>query len=170
MPAEPVRRDPLVKYAGPELTLRARPLTQLAWAGISGVLCLAGVGMVRDGQKLGFFVGSFFGLCALVFMVQVLPSASYLRLTSDGFELCSMFRTSMFRWDDVAEFQVGRIGRATFVVFEFAPAFTGQRRARGLARALAGYEAALPDTYGRRADELASILNDWKRGLRSQDR
>jgi hypothetical protein len=45
------------------------------------------------------------------------------------------------------------------VAYRFAPGYTPQATTRKVLNALAGAEAALPDTYGRSAKELAELLN-----------
>jgi hypothetical protein len=48
------------------------------------------------------------------------------------------------------------------VVFNFSVTFDKAKTARLVASVIAGYEGALPDTYGMRADQLADLLNEWK--------
>ena len=48
------------------------------------------------------------------------------------------------------------------VLFDYARSYTRSARARAVASALTGAEAGLPDTYGRSAEELTILLNDWR--------
>lgn len=105
----------------------------------------------------------FFGLCALVFLIQFHPRSSYLRLNREGFIVCSLFRQSpLVPWRDVGPFQVAKIPRArrTFVVYEWNT--KKHPTLQAISRSIAGTNAALPDTYGLRAEQLADLLNEWR--------
>ena len=45
------------------------------------------------------------------------------------------------------------------VGFNFAPTYDRAKLGRTVAKALSQCEGALPDTYGKKAEELAAILN-----------
>lgn len=46
------------------------------------------------------------------------------------------------------------------IAWNFTPDHPPIGRARGISKAFSGYEAALPDTYGMKAQELADVLNN----------
>ena len=104
----------------------------------------------------------FFGLGSAVFVIQMFPGAAYLRLTHEGFEMCSLFRAGRFKWTDVEAFRPATIGRNPMVVFNFSSTYKRNPNARLVARSLAGVEAGLPDTYGLGAKKLAKLLNEWR--------
>lgn len=102
----------------------------------------------------------FFGLGIPIALVNLLPGSSYLELDARGFTMCSLFRKSFHRWEDVAEFFPLPMGRARpMVALRYAPSYQGQAAGRSLAKALAGAEGALADTYGMSAADLAALLN-----------
>jgi hypothetical protein len=121
-----------------------------------------GLQMTRDGAPNGRFVLGFFGLCCLAAVAQMLPWSSRLRLSPEGFSIRHMYRERFFRWSEVSSFEVAKVGQNPMVVFDFTDAYTGARAMRRLSRAMAGAEGALPDTYGRKADDLARLMNDWR--------
>jgi hypothetical protein len=118
--------------------------------------------MIAAGELIGWFVAVFFGLCTLVLMASLLPNASYLRVSPDGFTMCSLFRAHSFRWSDVCGFSVGRVGVNRMVVFDFSDEFRGTPRLRKVAIALAGHEGALPDSYGMPLEALARLMNEYR--------
>ncbi len=63
-----------------------------------GSLAFVGAGflMLSDSPITGCLSIIFFGLCAVVFAVSLLPNSSYLRLTPEGFTVCSMFRSRLY--------------------------------------------------------------------------
>ncbi len=117
-----------------------------------------GVFMVRSGESKGWPGIVLFGLCMLVFAVQLHPGSSWLEIHADRIELCTLFRRSQILFAHVRGFSVNRIGPNTVVTIEFrpeAPSATG----RAVAIAITGAEGALPDTYGLNANDLSERLN-----------
>lgn len=126
---------------------------------IIGVTQVAG----HKANMVGWSCVLFFGICAAVFLVQFFPDASYLRLRSDGFIFCSLFRKSpLILWRDVSDFRVVRLpptGKA-LVVFDWRAA--PNRSVRKLNRQLVDATDGLPDTYGLQPEQLAAYMNAWR--------
>jgi hypothetical protein len=119
--------------------------------------------MLRAGERLGWFVIAVFGLGTLVSVVQLLPNASYLLLTDRGFTVRSIYRSGFVEWGEIGFFTTATIATNRMVVFNYSSHFDRAMRARQFARTLAGFDGALPDTYGMRAEDLATLLNDWRK-------
>jgi hypothetical protein len=147
----------------PELILRPSWWPRVLLFAVCAAFAGAGVGMVRDEASGGWFVLLFFGLGTIVAFIQLLPGASCLRLTDTGFSVRTMYRTHSYEWGDVRKFEVGEVGRDRRVVFDFAGRSRKKSTGRAVAKALAGAEGALADNYGRTVEDLARLLNDWKR-------
>ena len=140
-------------------TLRPSRL-RTAWLLLTFVaFTVLGVLMGRDGERLGYFIGGFFALGIPVFALQFHPRAAFLRLDEEEFIFCSLFRAHRVRWADVAMFGVTTVGANRMVAWNFVLGYPRTGYARGLSQAISGYEAALPDTYGLKAAELAVLLN-----------
>lgn len=120
-----------------------------------------GVFVLPTHPVAGYGAIVFFGLGVVVALIQLLPDSAYVELDERGFTTCTLFRKRFLRWEDVAEFSTIRLeGRVSpMVAFRYAPGYTAHATARKLAKTLAGAEDALPDTYGRSAQELAELLN-----------
>jgi len=129
-----------------------------------------GVMMIRDGDLSGWFVAGFFGLCVVVFSVNLIPGASYLLLAPEGFRYRSLFRAGNERWRDIERFGVFDAGARTMVGWDYVAGYERHQRGRHFAKRLAGLEAGLPDTYGRSATELAELLDDWRRRALQSER
>jgi hypothetical protein len=114
---------------------------------------------VLDGGILLLLCSAFFGLCAVVFLILLLPGAAYLRLEPHGFTVCSLFRKHFTAWSDVTEFGVATAGRQELVGYDSRATAERSPRLAALSIGLSGYNSALPDTYGPRAADLASLLN-----------
>jgi len=101
----------------------------------------------------------FFGLGVVVALINLHPRASYLTLTESGFEFSSMFRKHTVAWKDVLDFGVISISGNEMVGWNYLPSHRSQI-ARRVSSGLAGVEAALPDTFGHRAIELAQLMRE----------
>lgn len=131
---------------------------------ISIVFTAGGVWMAAKGDWKGWAALIFFGLCTLVSALMVLfPQVTSLRLTEEGFYIRSLFRTHFTRWEDVTGFAVFSISVNAMVGFNYSASYTRQQLGRQWAQDLAGWEGALSDTYGMSAQELADLMNAWKR-------
>ena len=137
------------------------------------VVAVAGLWSIRDeaGRAtiwVAIILFSGFGIFAGI--LRLLPGASYLRLDQTGLTYCAAFFPVRVAWDDVAEFGVVAkdAGHAYATVgFNFVPSYTENVAGRELAKSVNGWEGALPGTYGRRAEELADLMNERLR--RSHD-
>jgi len=135
-------------------------------------VCLAFVAgsilMIRQGEKMGWLCAGFFGLGIPVSLLQLWPNSSFLKVTEEGLEICSLFRRQTIRWCDVSEFGVTTMRQHGLPVnrmvgFNYAAGYQRAAKTRSVARALAGFEGMLPDTYGMAAEELAQLLGDYHR-------
>lgn len=104
----------------------------------------------------------FFGLCGLVAIVCMIPGASYLTLTAEGFWFASLFRKNFVAWKDVDHFIVADIRANKMVGWNYTADFGHQSALRRVNSAIAGIEGGLPDTYGHSAAELAELMNELR--------
>lgn len=110
----------------------------------------------------------FFGLCAAAALIQFVPGSSFLRISSDGITVRSMWRTTFYQWSDierfgVAEFSTGQ--RQRLVGLDFSASYPHRDKAQTIKRinrTLTGFEGALPDNYGRDCAKLAAHLNQLR--------
>ena len=109
------------------------------------------------GERGMWLVAAIFGLGAIVFIVQLIPGVSYLKLSPEGFTWRSLFRTwPTTAWKDVSEFRVGD----KMVIYDAdGPSNPTLRK---INTALVGATHGLPETYGLKAQELAEIMNIWR--------
>jgi len=142
------------------------------WLGI-GLLSLAfvvaGVFLISVGKPVGWLSVIFFGFGCVVSILYLLPNASYLRITPEGFTICTMYKQDTFNWADVTEFGVGRVVNK-MVMFNFEPSYQRSTRLRNVNAKLTGFEAGLPDSYGLSHEALAGLLNQYKAAWSSENR
>ena len=113
---------------------------------------------------LGYLCAGFFGLGIPVFTIQLFPGSTYLALTPEGFTICNLFRKTTIPWNIIDNFFVvsmNPVGVSVqhMVGFNFVESYDRSRLGRSVAKAVAQCEGALPDTYGKKPQELADFLN-----------
>jgi hypothetical protein len=160
------------------LTLRPSKLRLLGLLLITVIFTFGGFLMIRENKPAdGWYpwgITCFFGLGVLVLLIQLLPGATYLRLTPEGFEICSLFRISRLAWRDVKEFCVYKQNLNTFVGFSFVDEYDRAQFGRLISRSVSDVfgssivEGMLPDCYGMKAADLAQLLNDWRSNFAGQ--
>lgn len=115
--------------------------------------------MVANAQPAGGNAVVVFGLCLLVGLSFLHPRAAYLRLTAEGFTMCSLFRAQTFRWADISRFGVAKVWLNQMVIFRLAPTATRPARLQAFNVSVFGYDGGVPDTYGLSHEALAALLN-----------
>jgi hypothetical protein len=123
---------------------------------------LGGIWMGVEGKWVGFLCGAFFALGLPIFALQLHPKAAYLHLAPDGFTFCALFRAHTVHWGHVSEFAVIWIGPNRMVAWNFTRDCSPTGRARAISKSLSGYEAALPDTYGMKPQELVDLMESLR--------
>jgi hypothetical protein len=144
------------------VTYRTRPVKMAFLTLGSGIFVSMGLWLLQRQPYVALPCVIFFGLCALVGLVGLLPNSSYLTLTDEGFLFASLFRRHFVSWSDVQSFVPVKIQFNRMVGWNYSPAFRESQRLRGINTAIAGVEAALPDTYGMSAERLAELMNQLR--------
>jgi len=129
---------------------------------ISLLFTVGGTFMIEDEPIKGWLVTAFFGLCLFVFVIQLIPGSTELKLTNEGFEMTSLFRRRLTKWQDVKKFKIGYLGQNKTIMFDFVDEHKKHQSGKLIAKHLSGSEGALPTTYGLKASELLEIMNEWK--------
>jgi hypothetical protein len=158
-----------------ELVLRPAKRKWVLVTLICGAFSIVGVGMVLNAaapfdRVQAWFGLGFFGLGLVIAVVQLLPGSSFVRISEEGLLVRSLWRDHFYKWSDIESFGVAEFTtihsgipqKHRTVGFNFSPTAADAQRGAGLkklSRALAGFEAALPDSYGRDPAEFASELN-----------
>ena len=148
----------------PQLTLYPSRSKALGLLLISATFVVIGVWLGSTGEWMGYLCAAFFDLGFLVAVIQMIPGSGFLIIDSHGFTFSSLFRKHSLAWSDIDAFFVVTLSHHgmkahEMVGFDYAPTYDRSRRARTVAKIISRCEGALPDTYGRKAADLASLLN-----------
>ena len=146
------------------LTLYPKRSSAILLFFVSSIFVATGIWMGVSGDWFGFVGAAFFGLGIPAAVVKLIPGSTSLLIDSDGITFTNLFRKTSLRWSVFDEFFVVTMWQAGLKVqqmvgFNFAPAYDRAKLGRAVAKALGNCEGALPDTYGKKAEELAAILN-----------
>lgn len=152
------------------VVLRPSRVRWILLLAMSLALVAVGVAIRPVSPTLGWCSIGFFGLCAALAAANLLPGASHLRFDADGFEVRTLFRSRRFAWRDIARVGSAQVGLRRIVCWDFAPGHAGNARMREINLQLSGFEAALPDTYGRKAEALAQALDARRLAAAARER
>lgn len=163
------------------LVLRPSPWKMVLLLLVSLGFVSIGIFLLKNGSSradpvMAWLCMIFFGFCALIFLIQLIPGACYLRLAPDGFTVCSTWRKRYYRWDDIFEFGITTVPsgvvRRKIVGFNFSLGSTHpdrHSRTVGFSVAVCGYEAGLQDVYGLGCEKLADLMNQHLQQSRAQN-
>jgi hypothetical protein len=132
---------------------------------VSLVFVFGGSLVARESVPKGIACMVFFGLCAAVAAINLLPGAAYLELSREHFTYCSLFRKRTVPFEQVREFLPFRVEHREKVGWNYVSTYRDQAALRRIGAVIAGVEGALPDTYGMSAQELAALLNSLRLGV-----
>lgn len=145
------------------LELKPARLKTLALVLGSALLATLGWHFFAGVPALRWIFAVFFGSGVLIFGVNLAPGSSYLRLSPEGLTYCSLYKPRHYSWHEIERFGVMVVGMNRMVGFSFSSSYRGLERTRKAVAAVSGYEVGLPDTYGRKPDDLIKLLNEWKK-------
>lgn len=166
------------------MELQALPFTLMAerkalWKHLLGACLITALGAAsvywQFATAPGWALLVIGGLLTPLALVQLLPGAASLTLDQDGFHVTGLFRRTSYRWDEIEVFGIyypnlktptlglnKPTSKKPMVGFNFLP----ERRAKTMlmrkSREELGYEAALGDIYGLKAEEFAAMMNAYR--------
>jgi len=137
-----------------------------------------GIWMGVNERWIGFPIAAFFALGIPVAVVKLLPGSTYLQVDDSGFTFCNFFRRTTIPWSVIDEFCVVTLKQTGMKVhrmigFNFVKSYDKGKLGRRIAAIIGKCEGALPDTYGKKAEELASFMNEClakAKGIRGEQR
>lgn len=162
--------DKLLPNPDSEIVLRP-PKKRLILLIITAFIFVAGgIWMLMDNEPMGWLVAGFFGLCLITFVVQCLPNSTYIRLSREGFETKTLYKTVKLKWEETRDFAPIYVGRNHLVGFNFTDEYKGTAKLRGVNKNFYGYESCTPIMYEMKAHDLASLMlklkvesmNSWR--------
>jgi hypothetical protein len=150
-------KDGVPKFPGP-VTLT--PSLKKRWILLTIAACFT-VLLGAGGSIIGILAATFFGVCTVMYAIDLFPGSSSLRLDASGFEITRWFRMQQFRWNEVSDFTVWAFGGSRLVMFKARrprPGILGKINAAFAG----GRNSSLPNIYETPAGDLVQILTTWR--------
>lgn len=113
-----------------------------------------GISLLERNMLIAVLNIVFFGLCFIVFLLNLIPGSSYLKIDEKGIEMKNLFRTTFIPWQAVNSFGTKWVAFNKLVVFDLNKNLAGEKQKRR--------QGGFPDTYGMSAAKLAELLNEYK--------
>ena len=122
---------------------------------ISTAFIILGISLLENNPFIGILNIVFFGICLLIFVINLIPNSSYMKIGVQGIEMKNLFKSAFIPWDAVSSFRTKRFFVNKMVVYDISEKLlenTGKTTRTG----------AFPDTYGMSPEKLAALLNEYK--------
>jgi len=131
---------------------------------ICGAFVGIGIGLGLTSDWFGFLSTAFFALCIPIAIIQMLPGSAFLEVDESGMTFTHWYRKTHIPWNIVDHFSVivtthNGLTTNEMVGITFIASYDRARLARRVTKAMMHCEGALPDTYGKKACDLADYLN-----------
>jgi hypothetical protein len=121
-----------------------------------------GAWIARKGHPFGWVCVAFFGLgIPIALLLLTRPDLNFLRLDPDGFEIRTPFKSYRVSWKDVAGFEIGSGHGTKLIEIRYGPSYQEQRVLRGIASAVSGMEAAIPNQYDSPQATILATLREF---------
>lgn len=121
-----------------------------------------GVFILDKNPEIGWACIIFFGLGVIVSLIQFYPNSTYLKLTNEGFEVKSLFKSSFTKWSDVKDFREGQIKGNKMIFFDYTDQHKKWNNGKKVAKFLSGKEGAVQSSYNIKTDELLNLMKEYK--------
>ena len=143
------------------LILKPRKIKNLFLIITSLGFVILGISLLEKKLWVGVLNIFFFGICLIIFIINMLPNSSYLKIDERGVEMKNLFRITFIPWKAVNGFTTKSIFLKKMVTFNIDENLL-------IASKIKGKTGAFPDTYGMPAENLADLLNEYKLKLDSR--
>lgn len=136
------------------LLLKPRKIKNIFMILISLGFVVLGISLLEKKLWLGVLSILFFGVCFIIFIINLLPNSVYLKIDERGIEMKNLFRITFIPWKAVNAFSTKSIF-LKMVTFNIDEKLLTDSMIKGKT-------GAFPDTYGMSAKNLAALLNNYK--------
>ncbi len=136
----------------------------LTLIGGMGLAFACSIFLIAVQMRIGWYFGGFFVLGLLFFSLQLHPKANHIALSSDGFELRYMFRTTKYAWVDIQSMFAAKLGGDDVIAFDFVSSFDKYQRTRRMVKKMCGFEGSFPPIPSMPIDDLLRLVTEYRRG------
>jgi hypothetical protein len=115
---------------------------------------ILGISLLDKNKLIAILNIVFFGMCFMVFLLNLIPGSSYIKIDEKGIEMKNLFRITFIPWQAVNTFKTKWVVFNKLVVFDLNKTLVGNN--------MKLRQGGFPDTYGMSATKLAQLLNEYK--------
>ncbi|WP_449388454.1 STM3941 family protein [Chryseobacterium lineare] len=115
---------------------------------------ILGISLLDKSKLIAILNIVFFGMCFMVFLLNLIPGSSYIKIDEKGIEMKNLFRITFIPWQAVNTFKTKWVVFNKLVVFDLNKTLVGNN--------MKLRQGGFPDTYGMSAAKLAQLLNEYK--------
>lgn len=121
---------------------------------VSLTFVILGMNLLDKNIWIAIFNIFFFGICFIVYVINLIPNATYLKLEESGITMKTLFKTTFIPWEAVQNFDTKNIFLFKMVTFNLNKNLIDSK--------IKSKQGAFPDTYGMSAKKLSHLLNEYK--------
>ena len=131
---------------------------------------LGGIQAASAGEQWGHLVYLICGLSSAACVLIMVKQTNYLRLGDNEFEIATLARKRRIKWEDVDSFGIVSVdiyngGYWTLIGWDYKKGVSAPPLAilgsSTHSKRVVGKEDTLPDTYGMKAKDLLSLMNEY---------
>lgn len=164
-----------ILYNSDEIILTSSRIKSFIFLLISLVFVAGSIEMIHSPSKAshvwtGWLGVLFCGIGAILFTLNLIPGASYLKISPNGLQICNLWKKTTYDWSDIKEFYVekntsnyrGISHKWKLVSFETSSSVNNKNR-NNWAKLFTHNVGSLPDNYSIQHEDLAELLNEKKK-------
>jgi hypothetical protein len=151
------------------IILKPKKIKTLGFLLISCLFVILAFSCLEEKSFIRWISIIFFGLGGIIFITQLLPGSTYLKLTQEGFEVKNLFRSNFTKWAEINAFRIGivpiviywndffywREWNKKMVMFDYKKT----RKENFNSKDVFDSQGALPDSYDMSVEELVQLMN-----------
>ena len=140
------------------------------------LFALGGIQAASAGEQWGHLVYLICGLSSAACVLIMRKQTNYLRLGDNEFEIATLARKRRIKWEDVDSFGIVSVdiyngGYWTLIGWDYKKGVSAPPLAilgsTTHSKRVVGKEDTLPDTYGMKAKDLLSLMNEYLEASRT---
>lgn len=151
-----------------EIKIKPQPWKPLILLILNLAFVAMGIYLLIDKQnQYGWFTIVFFGICAIISLLQLIPNSNYLLIHPKGLTIKTFLNTTELEWKDIKNISSKKILFNTFTILKFSDDFHGKFLNNKIDSILTNKEGLLPNSFGMNSEKLCRILNEYKSNIAS---
>ncbi len=126
------------------------------------VFVALGIFMVDEEPIIGRASIIFFGFGALIALIQFYPNSVYLKLTDEGFEVKSLFRTNFTKWTEIENLEQDSLRGNKMICFDYTEEHKKYNTEKKIGKFLLGKGGVIQSIYAIKTKDLLALMKQYK--------